>query len=385
MPFGGAQLGGFQHPTSEDGADQAHSVTARLGEDPVGLVGGCQLPFPELVEGSRRRRTTFQFAFDPDLPDLAYLLWMALIVSSLPSVVGSSPSRRPRRASSATLSACVSSGGVGIAQAASIRRSRLPTSGVHGGGSLRSTRASTRSQFSWNPIATRRNVFLQTELVELADRHEIDAAGDRSLGGMRVVEQAFEQVLPAFLEGEVALELVEHAETGRQSGGDRELGEQAPGERVQGADRGVVELVEGGLELGMCEQVGAAGGLGPQGFAEAVAEIGGGLLGEGDGGDGADVDTGANQLDDARHQARRLAGAGPRFDEQVGAEVAADPVAIGLVRRGLVWRRHSPPPPEVSSTRSNHAARRGSSRLRSHSCHRSVVPNESGSQKWQST
>ena len=111
-----------------------------------------------------------------------------------------------------------------------------------------STRASTRSQFSWKRDGDPPERLVQPELVEVAQLHEVDAALERAARRMRMLEQPLEQVLPALLEGQVALELVEHAEPGRQPGRDRELVEQPPGEGVQRADRGVVEIVERGLE-----------------------------------------------------------------------------------------------------------------------------------------
>ena len=59
-----------------------------------------------------------------------------------------------------------------------------------------------------------------------------------------IVEQLVEQVLPALVEGQVALQLVEHGEAGRQPGLDRELEQQPAGEGVERADGGLVEPVE---------------------------------------------------------------------------------------------------------------------------------------------
>ena len=64
------------------------------------------------------------------------------------------------------------------------------------------------------------------------------------------VEQAIEEILPPLAERKVALELVEHGEPGRQVGLDRELVEQPAGERMQRADRGVVEIVERNASIG---------------------------------------------------------------------------------------------------------------------------------------
>ena len=78
---------------------------------------------------------------------------------------------------------------------------------------------------------------------------ELDEAGGGEAGPdlvVGVVEQAVEQVVPPLVEGELALQLVEHGEPRRQAGLDGELEQDPPGERVQRADGGAVELVEGG-------------------------------------------------------------------------------------------------------------------------------------------
>ena len=63
----------------------------------------------------------------------------------------------------------------------------------------------------------------------------------RPAGRLRIVEQAIEQVVPLLLEREPALEFVEHREARREAGLDGEVEQHAAGERVQGADRRVVE------------------------------------------------------------------------------------------------------------------------------------------------
>ena len=157
-------------------------------------------------------------------------------------------SRRPPP-SSATHVAWVSSGGVvtpvaRVDERRQLLRCRRSTAAVR----RVSTRASTRSQFSWKPIATRRNVLCSPNSSKSHSCTSSTPPSSAPPSGMRVLEQTLEQVLPALLEGEVALQLVEHAEARRQPGRHGELVEQAPGEGVQRADRSVIELVERGLE-----------------------------------------------------------------------------------------------------------------------------------------
>ena len=82
---------------------------------------------------------------------------------------------------------------------------------------------------------------LDPEVVELAELDEFAAAVDDASRGRRVVEQSVEQRFPAFFEGQMALEFVEHGEPGRKAGRHRQVVEQSSGECVQGADRSVVE------------------------------------------------------------------------------------------------------------------------------------------------
>ena len=117
----------------------------------------------------------------------------------------------------------------------------------------------------------------RTEGPPLTQLHQLGGAEPRSDLTAGVVEELVEQILPALVERQLALQLVEHGETRRQSGFDRELEEQAPGEGVQCADRGVVERLGGGLPTGSDEC-----------GAKAVAEVGRRLLGECDGGDRLD-------------------------------------------------------------------------------------------------
>src|SRR5919106_528571 len=72
--------------------------------------------------------------------------------------------------------------------------------------------------------------------------------------------------------------------------------------------------------------------LGLEVAAHAVAQLAGRLLGERDGGDGADAGrAGGDQVDDAAHQLAGLAGSGAGLDEEGLVERRGDAVALRLV------------------------------------------------------
>jgi hypothetical protein len=125
----------------------------------------------------------------------------------------------------------------------------------------------------------------------------------------------------------------------RQVGGDGVLGQDPLGEPVQRRDDGLVDARRGSLAADPAgvAQVRWAGRVGGelQGGADAVAQFGSGGLGEGDGGELADVGQVAvgDQADDSAHERRRLAGAGAGLDEQVAVQVALDRRAGVLVER----------------------------------------------------
>ena len=142
------------------------------------------------------------------------------------------------------------------------------------------TRSSTRSQFCSNARASDRQ------------RLGLDAAGrqqeqDRALE-LGVVEELVAERAPAPLELDAGADLVEHLDPRREPGLDRVLREEPLGERVQRADGGAVELVERRLAPGGYERSRSPPGRGGGPYAapaDAVAELGRRLLGEGDGGD----------------------------------------------------------------------------------------------------
>ena len=171
----------------------------------------------------------------------------------------------------------------------------------------------------------------QAEALELAELHEARTAGNGPFGWFGFVEQTVEQILPALVEGKVALNLIEHRETRRKTGGDRKLVEQSPGEGVQRADRRVIEPIEGGLVSGPEAWVvpGRCGVF--ENLADAMTKFGGGFLGECDGCDRIDGDTRGDQRDNPTNKTGRLASAGPGLDEQRRVEVGGDPGARWLI------------------------------------------------------
>ena len=158
---------------------------------------------------------------------------------------------------------------------------------------------------------------------------QLDELGGGQAGrwlAVGVVEQLVEEVLPAFVEGQLALQLVEDVEPRGQPGLDGELEQDAPGEGVQRADRRLVERLEG---AGAPSRRRRRAELG----ADAVAQLGGRLLGERDRGDGVDRDALVDEGEDARHQRRGLAGTGAGLDEQGGVGPRADAITGVLVGR----------------------------------------------------
>ncbi len=121
-----------------------------------------------------------------------------------------------------------------------------------------------------------------------------------------------------------------------QAGLDRVRHEDALGEPVQRGDGGLVDLVEGHRQArpDLRREGGIDGALLERG-ADALAQLGGCGLGEGDGGELAQPGrAAADQAHDAGDEGGGLAGAGARLDEQRGVEVVGDAVAHGLVGEG---------------------------------------------------
>ncbi len=150
----------------------------------------------------------------------------------------------------------------------------------------------------------------------------------------RVFQQFVDVGLPPGLEGDLGGDLVEHLDARGKARLHGMLVQDALGEGMEGADGGPVEHDQG---------LSAVRTAGPGPFLQlapdAIEELTGGLLGEGDGGDAISRDPRLDQRHEAGDQARRLARTGSRFEEQGPVEVLGDGPA-GLVVR----RRHRGPP-----------------------------------------
>ncbi len=191
---------------------------------------------------------------------------------------------------------------------------------------------------------------------DLGDRPQLrkrDAAGERDedrLLQLRIFEQAVDEATPPRGERDAGRDLVANLDAGRQAGLDRELGQQPLRERVQGADRCRIEIVDR-LRAALAHGHRLAGGasalleLAP----DAVTQLGRGLVGEGDGRDGAHRQgstrgprlvrtVGRDELDDAPDQRLRLAGARAGLDEHRVVELGVDRGARAVVIR---WTRVS--------------------------------------------
>ena len=152
----------------------------------------------------------------------------------------------------------------------------------------------------------------------------------------RVVVEGVDEAGPPLLVGQLGRHLVEHVHARRQAGGHGELVEQPAGEAVQGGDGGQVGLGDGpaapGGGLVVAGLVGALG-LDLEPHPDAGAQLGGGRLGEGDGGHVVEPHAVVeHQVGDPLHQGGGLARAGTGLDEQGAAQpVAGHEVAGGLV------------------------------------------------------
>jgi len=132
----------------------------------------------------------------------------------------------------------------------------------------------------------------------------------------RVGCQGLEAEVPALLKAPLGHDLILDLEVGVDPGLGGARPQQAEAERV---DRRDLSTVERGQRI-FCEPaiVGRTGALSSDGVqrrTDAVAQLSGGLIREGDGDDAVDRAAREHQRDDAVDESAGLAGAGPRFDE----------------------------------------------------------------------
>ena len=147
---------------------------------------------------------------------------------------------------------------------------------------------------------------------------------------VEVLQQSLDETLPALLHLDPGADLVQHLHPGREASLHRVLAQDAQGEGVEGADRGPVQLMQGGGGRGLVRVAGV--GLDRlQAAADAVPQLGGRLLGEGDGHDALHGRPGPDQQLDPVDQGPGLARPGPGLHEQGAVPLGGDHVPDGLV------------------------------------------------------
>ena len=176
----------------------------------------------------------------------------------------------------------------------------------------------------------------------LEPQPERERSGEQRLV-IGVGEEPVDETAPAFVEVDGRRHRIAHLEARRQAGFERELDEDPQGEAVERADGRIIDGVERieatSRPIGPpCRLAGRGGcsrreGLPLEAPADAVAQLRGRLLGEGDGGELADVVEASrgHQLDHPTDQLVGLARARPGFDEQARPALGADAAAVGPV------------------------------------------------------
>ena len=174
-------------------------------------------------------------------------------------------------------------------------------------------------------------------------------------------------------------DLVEDGDGGGEPGFDGVRGEDPLSERVERAQRGLVELVEGTAAAVGVVRITRVG-PGPQSSRHPLAQLVGRLVREGDGGDRLHRGARQDQCHDPLHQLRRLAGTGPGGDEQGRLEVGGDAAAGRFVSEGISGQGVAVPLVADHGTRARYGASAGSSCLCCHWLHSVAVSAPSGSQ-----
>ncbi len=327
-----------QHPPSEQRTQHTDAVVADRLQERLGAIGQIDLSFAKRRQSGGIESCGLPFRLRPGVLDLSASIFEVNEQGDLLT----EPVRRAQRHGAVTK--LVESCRLGV-----VGGTRGTTHGEHIGCEGPRVEAPGRRigaidasfdeipvvvEAGCHPSATRE----QAEVVEPAQLDQCAPTLDDATGWLGVVEDLVEQNAPSFLEREVALELVEHAEARGEPGLYREVVEDASSEGVQGPDRCVVERIERCMHTFCpCRIGGACGSFRRrERGAQPVAKLGGRFLGERDGGDCSDLDAARDQRDDAFDEAARLARAGTGFDEEVDVEISDDGVAITLIGEGSV-------------------------------------------------
>ncbi len=167
------------------------------------------------------------------------------------------------------------------------------------------------------------------QLLNLPRREAEGECAAKGFYGDRVAAGVIEEGAPLRLEPPAGAYFVERGEFRVDAVFRSEGAEDAQGKGVDGGDGGAVQALEGGLH-----EDSLAGPPGVEAFelaADAVAELGSGLVRESDGGQLLDAASVEDEGHVAVDEGARLAGPGARFDKEGLAEQLADQAALGFV------------------------------------------------------
>ncbi len=249
---------------------------------------------------------------------------------------------RRRLRSVATRSACLSSGGVvvpAMLRATSITWSQRRTNGP---GSDRSTSGSMRSQLYRKSTATFLR-FLSTPKFSKLHSSTSVRPPSSAVAGSGSLSSRSSRSLHSSSKRRL---LSSSSSTPNPGGSPASIGKSL---RIRRANACSVPIGAWSRSPSACraDSVGVPREL----RAEPSAQLGGRLLGERDRGDLGDRHAGLDEVHDPVDERTRLPGTCARLDEQRVVEVAADPLAIGVVGRcrwsgaphGVSHRHRSPP------------------------------------------
>ena len=295
---GGSGVGGIEHPPSEQRSEHPDPIVANRLQQRQRLIGELDLVLAQIVQRLRIEPGRFPVCLRPGSLDLATSILEVLQDPDLlaePVCLAELLCCKAQLGQAGRLGVVGRAGCVADIEHGPGERCRVELPGGRiGAVDSGLDEVPVVVEPGGDPAGARG----QAEIVEPAQLDQPAPTLDDPAGRVRIVEDLVEQRAPALLEGELALELVEHPESGRQTGLHGIVVQDPSGEGVQRADRGVVEGVEREVHPLGVDRVVSVGLRRGQLGAQAVAQLGGGLLGERDGGDRADLDT-------ARHERRR--------------------------------------------------------------------------------